>query len=147
MGYDKYALTLDADYRGAIGDRNGIEIGLSYGFLADDEDDLSSFGSYELLGIFEWRGFITKGGFLSWYAGPGLKMGIYEDYLGSYFGLGICGQIGIEIDFSALIEGNDKDSDGMDDLEYTLDIRPVYMITGSGNGFMYSIGFGFRYTF
>lgn len=146
IGYNDGSLTLDADYRGAIGNNNGIEIGLSYGFIADAEDDISSFGAYELSGFFEWRGFITRRGGLSWYAGPGLKLGIYEDYDGGFFGLGVGGHVGIELDFSAFIETDDKNETGFDDLEYTIDIRPMYLIS-KYRGFSYSLGIGFRYTF
>jgi hypothetical protein len=127
--------TLDADYRGAVGKNNGIEIGFSYSFIADGKDDLSDIGGSGIFGAFEWRGFITKNGGLSWYAGPCLSFG--------GFGVGIGGQIGIELDFSAFVKADNKDDNGLDDLEYTFDIRPMYV----SGGILFSIGFGFRYTF
>jgi tetratricopeptide (TPR) repeat protein len=137
--------SLDADYRGAVGKSNGVEISFSYNFIADDGDEFSNPGAYELFGAFEWRGFITKNGGLSWYVGPCLNLGIYESRYGSIFGIGFGGQIGIELDFSAFTMADNKNGNGLDDLEYTLDIRPIYM--SGGRGLICSIGFGFRYTF
>jgi len=136
LGLGDY-IALDADYRGAVGKNNGIEIGFSYSIIADEKekDEFSDIGGSGIFGVFEWRGFITKNGGLSWYAGPCLSLG--------GFGVGIGGQIGIELDFSAFVKANNKDDDGLDDLEYTFDIRPMYV----SGGILFSIGFGFRYTF
>jgi hypothetical protein len=145
-GYNKYGyFTLDADYRVTLGSRNGFDLSVSYSFVADAGDELLQLvgGDSEVMGIFEWRGVSSRRSFLSWYAGPGLKLGIYR---GDYFGFGVGAQFGIGMDIGALIDDGDlKDSYKPEDFEYTLDIRPMYVMAGGVSRLTCSIGFSIRY--
>jgi hypothetical protein len=71
---------------------------------------------------------------LGWYAGVGPRLDVYVNSQDAGVGLGICGQLGLDYQFSVPIQ-------------LSLDIRPCFNVIPSTFFYWGDFALGFRYTF
>ena len=126
---------VEFSYQMGIGEKNRLEIDAGIRHHPGDHY-VGSTGTV----IFHWWWNIVKG--LNWFVGPGVQVGWYahrgnhtHNGYGSYFGLGVGGQIGIEYNF---LEHGAPVMVG-------LDARPMWDFFGHYNGFDYGPALSVRY--
>ncbi len=130
----------DLGVRGAFGSGAGAELSAMWGLGGNRlETDLGWAGgqnwSYmNLTCVYQWTW--KLGGDFGWFAGAGANLGIYSgSATNGGLGLGVCGQIGLEFNPSAI------------PFQFTLDFRPQWNVIGYNSGFGYAAALGIRYRF
>ena len=131
-GSGNFGSGIELSYQHGLGDANRLEFDLGLRTSSNHQH-------FILSGIYHWAWNITSG--LNWYVGPGAQLGLYQNKFNNVNDGGITlalgGQIGIEFDFNELGAP----------LLLSFDTRPMWGLTGNGNGFGYGGALGLRYTF
>jgi hypothetical protein len=134
-GSGNFGLGGEISYQHGFGNVNRLELDLGW---RGNSGNGNNYSHMAIAGIYHWVWNITSG--LNWYAGPGARLGLWNNKNSSSedgITLGIGGQIGIEFDFNEL---------GAPIL-LGLDTRPMFGFIGGGSGFGYGGAFSLRYTF
>lgn len=130
LGGGSFGNNAEISYQKGLGEKNRLELDLGL-FNSKTMNGLGVFAGYH------WNWNINQG--LNWFAGPGASaslVSVKND--GSYLGIGVGGQIGIEYNFN---EHNVP-------LLLSIDLRPLWDLVGDGNlGLGYGGALGIRYLF
>jgi len=130
----------DLGIRGAFGGGAGAELSAMWGMGGNRlETDLGWANWYKatylnLTCVYQWTW--DLGSDFGWFAGVGANLGMYSGTgTDDGLGLGVCGQIGLEFNPSAI------------PFQFTLDARPQWDVLGYHSGFGYAVALGIRYRF
>jgi hypothetical protein len=151
-------LNVGGSFKIGLGESTRIDAGVDFGFASPGENGYWMWGS-EMTGFIEKRFSISDDGVFSWFAGPGLAIGLYSAEpskkkkdidtsaatdAGPGFGVGF--QAGLEVNLSFI--DPDHSLYKLKNASLSLDVRPMfYLAPEKYPWFILTTGLAFRYAF